>query len=171
MRDFSVNGVKLDEIDKKIILHFQEGLEICGRPYFKAAQILDIPEEEVLQRLKALSANGFIRKNAVATNHYKLGYTFNAMSVWEVQPEMMNEVGEMFRELGFVSHCYERPQVLPDWKYNLFAMVHGRNQEEINEKISLMKKSISDKFVQMDLIYSTKILKKTGIRLKDNNYV
>lgn len=171
MKDFSVNGVKLDEIDKKIILHFQAGMDICERPYLNATHVLQISEDEIIKRLENLWANGFIRKNAIATNHYKLGYTWNAMSVWEFKSEMIEIAGESFRKLGFVSHCYERPQVLPQWTYNLFAMVHGRSEEEINEKIEIMKKSVSFNFVQMNLIYSTKILKKTGIRLKDSNYV
>jgi len=171
VKDFSVNGVKIDEMDKKIILHFQEGMDICERPFLSASHVLNISEDEIIDRLNALLANGFIRKNAIATNHYKLGYVFNAMSVWELRAEMIDIAGENFRKLGFVSHCYERPQVLPHWSYNLFAMVHGRSEEEINEKIGIMKKSISFDFVQMNLIYSTKILKKMGIRLKDKNYV
>ncbi|MCK7466867.1 MAG: hypothetical protein MZU91_01120 [Desulfosudis oleivorans] len=32
-------------------------------------------------------------------------------------------------------HCYRRPRHLPDWPYNLFAMVHGRDRAEVEAKV------------------------------------
>lgn len=171
MKEFKVAGIDLDELDKRIILLTQEGLEVCARPYLKLAHELNISEEEVCSRLKKMSAVGFIRKNAIATNHYKLGFTFNAMTVWDVYEQSLDSVGLIFKELGFVSHCYERPVIRPDWNFNLFAMVHGKSEIEITDKVEKMKTSILGKYNNMDLIYSTKILKKTGIRLKGNKNV
>jgi len=167
VKDFEVTGLKLDEMDKKIVLLLQEGISVTERPYLELANQLGVAEDEIVERLKAMKSVGFIRKNAVATNHYKLGYTANAMSVWDVDPEKLEQAGLLFKELGFVSHCYERPKFAPEWDYNLFAMVHGKSKEEVNEKIETMKKTIQGLFRKTDLIYSTKILKKTGIRLKE----
>jgi hypothetical protein len=33
-----------------------------------------------------------------------------------------------------VSHCYRRPRRLPDWPYNLFAMLHGRTRAEVEQQ-------------------------------------
>lgn len=171
MRDFTISGYDCDEIDRKLILLTQNGLEVTSRPYLRIAQALGISETEVVNRLQKMAAVGFIRKNAIATNHYKLGFTFNAMTVWDIQDENLKNMGEAFRQLGFISHCYERPRMLPLWSYNLFAMIHGTNEKEIEEKIALMKNAIEHKFKKMDILLSTEILKKTGIRLKDGKDV
>lgn len=171
MEDFKVVGIELDELDKRIILLTQEGLEISDRPYLKVASELNISEEEICLRLKKMYEVGFVRKNAIATNHYKLGFVFNAMTVWNIEENELDDVGAVFRELGFISHCYERPKLLPEWNFNLFAMVHGRTEEEVAEKVEIMKRNIRGKYNEMDLIYSTRILKKTGIRLKGNKNV
>jgi len=167
VKDFDVVGLKLDEMDKQIVLLLQEGLPVIERPYLPIATQLGVSEDEIVERLKAMKNVGFIRKNAVATNHYKLGHTANAMSVWNVDVDKLEQAGLLFKELGFVSHCYERPKFAPEWDYNLFAMVHGKSREEVSDKIEIMKKTIEGLFSKTDLIYSTKILKKTGIRLKE----
>lgn len=171
MKPFEINGLTCDEIDKKIILLTQEGLEITSRPYLSVANSLGISEAEVTARLKKMSDVGFIRKNAIATNHYMLGYVANAMTVWDIDDLKLADVGIAFKNLGFISHCYERPRLLPEWTFNLFAMVHGKSTEEVEQKVKLMKEAIGRQFNSMDLIYSTQILKKTGIRLKDKKNV
>lgn len=171
MEDFSVNGLELSDIDKKLILLTQEGFEITKRPYLEIANQLNIAEEEVVSRLNKMKEVGFIRKNAVATNHYKLGYKFNAMSVWEINEGSIETVGKIFNDLGFVSHCYERPKLIPVWNYNLFAMVHGKTLAEVQEKVSVMKMKIEGLYKTNNLLFSTEILKKTGIRLKDGKNV
>jgi len=171
MEDFKINGNEISAFDKKLILLTQNGIQISKRPYQAIANDLNCSEEEVVNRLEELYSLGFIRKNAIATNHYKLGYLYNAMSVWEIKVGKLDEVGKIFKKLGFVSHCYERPQIKPDWNYNLFAMVHGKTLEEVKNKVEIMKDKISELYISSDLLFSTEILKKTGIRLKDDKNV
>lgn len=163
---FKIHNYDLDQTDKDLIILTQDGLPICEHPYLEISKKLSISEAEVVRRLAEMAAVGFIRKNAVATNHYKLGYLHNAMSVWNIEPSKLDKIGQIFQSFGFISHCYERPRIPPEWNYNLFAMVHGRSRDEVEEKIQLMKERINNDFIEMTLIYSTKILKKTGIRLK-----
>lgn len=166
MVSFTIENYHLDEVDKKIIERVQRGLEITSRPYLKLSNELDISEIEICERLEKMYKVGFVRKNAIATNHYKLGYCLNAMTVWNVKEESLDLVGNKFKELGFASHCYERPKIPPEWNYNLFAMIHARNDNELQMQLIKMKEAVSDYVIDMDLIVSTKILKKTGIRLK-----
>lgn len=168
MSTFKIEDYNLDDIDNQIILMTQKGLPICERPYFDISKKLNISEEEIVRRLSEMAQVGFIRKNAIATNHYKLGYLYNAMSVWNVDSDRLDKIGKIFQTHKFISHCYERPRIPPEWNYNLFAMVHGKSKEEVEDKIKIMKDSIENDFIEMSLIYSTKILKKTGIRLKED---
>lgn len=167
MKNFDVEKMKLDEIDKRLIKLVQNGIELIERPYQKIADELHITENEVVKRLSLMKEVGFIRKNAIATNHYKLGYLYNAMTVWEIDESLIDEVGQSFSQLNFISHSYRRPKIKPDWNYNLFAMVHGKTIDEVNLKIDLMKEKINGKFLKQDKILSLEILKKTGIRLDD----
>jgi DNA-binding Lrp family transcriptional regulator len=87
------------------------------------------------------------------------------MSVWNVPDEMINELGEKLGALDFVSHCYERPRFLPEWPYNLFAMLHGKSKDEVADKVNKIVSLLGEHCVGYELLYSTKILKKTGLRL------
>ena len=118
-------GYRPDELDRKLIVATQGGLPLSPTPYADIAAQLGIDEAEVLTRMQRLLDNGAIRRIGVVPNHYKLGYTFNGMTVWDVSDARIDELGQQVGNLPFVSHCYRRPRHLPDWPYNLFAMVHG----------------------------------------------
>jgi hypothetical protein len=74
-------------------------------------------------------------------------------------------VGKQVGALDIVSHCYHRPRCLPDWPYNLFAMVHGHSQDEVIAKVERIAQLLGGKARQHDVLFSTRILKKTGLRL------
>ena len=105
------------------------------------------------------------RRIGVVPNHYRLGYVANAMSVWDVPDEHIEAVGREVGGLDIVSHCYRRPRRLPDWPYNLFAMVHGHSREEVAEKVDDIARLLGDRVRGHDILFSTRILKKTGLRI------
>ena len=118
-----------------------------------------------MQRLNRMLSSGIIRRIGAVPNHYKLGLTANGMTVWDVEDEQLTELGNIIGQLDFVSHCYQRPRHLPLWRYNLFAMVHGHNKDEVNEKAKLIEKQLGKKCRAHDTLFSSAILKKTGLRL------
>jgi DNA-binding Lrp family transcriptional regulator len=100
-------------------------------------------------------------------NHYALGYTANGMSVWDVPDDAVGALGRMIGALPFVTHCYERVRHPPLWPYNLFAMVHGRTRDEVRERVGYIASILGDAARARAVLYSTRILKKTGLRLKE----
>jgi DNA-binding Lrp family transcriptional regulator len=108
-----------------------------------------------------------IRRIGAIPNHYRLGLHGNGMSVWDVNDDKLAELGARVGRLDFVSHCYERPRHLPRWPYNLFAMVHGHDRDEVSEKLSEIASLLDSNCRQHDVLFSTRILKKTGLRLVD----
>ena len=118
-----------------------------------------------MTRLQAMLKNGIIRRIGVVPNHYALGLKANGMSVWQVPEEQVNELGKRVGALDFVTHCYSRPQHLPDWPYNLFAMVHGKSRDEVFEKVQVIADLLDDADQGHDVLFSSKILKKTGLRI------
>ncbi|MFI3185288.1 MAG: AsnC family transcriptional regulator [Methylococcaceae bacterium] len=154
----------LDDTDRKIIQATQSGLPLTPQPYQLIADQLGITAEEVMRRLSAMQNSGIIRRIGAVPNHYKLGYRFNGMTVWNIPDEFIDELGQQVGQLDFVSHCYRRPRHLPAWPYNLFAMVHGKTQQEAEQQIQQISELLGGYNLGCDVLYSTKILKKTGFR-------
>ena len=153
-----------NDIDLRIIRATQAGLPLVAEPYQLLAEQLNLPVDVIMARLRAMQQNGVIRRIGAVPNHYRLGYRFNGMSVWNVPDEHIDTLGEQVGKLPFVSHCYHRPRHLPFWHYNLFAMVHGRTQEEVNVQIQQIAKVLGEHNQGNEVLYSTQILKKTGFR-------
>jgi len=155
----------LDTLDRKIIVATQSGLPRVARPYHAIAAQLGVAAEVVMQRLQHMLETGMIRRIGAVPNHYALGYRANGMSVWDVPDERVRELGEKIGALDAVSHCYHRPRHLPVWPYNLFAMLHGHDREEVEAKVRAIADLLGSADRGHTVLYSTRILKKTGLRL------
>lgn len=158
-----------NELDRRLVVATQGGLPLLPHPYAALAASLDLDEATVLERLRALLADGAIRRIGAVPNHYAIGYRANGMSVWDVVDGVVDRVGEFVGRLAGVSHCYRRPRRLPDWPYNLFAMVHGHDRAGALAEVELIARRIEAEFGdvvrQREVLFSTRILKKTGLRL------
>lgn len=159
--------MRLDPTDRKLIAATQAGLPLTPAPYAEIARWLGLTEAEVTGRLAAMQQQGVIRRIALAPNHYALGMTANGMSVWDVEDAETSRLGAAVGALDVVSHCYLRPRALPDWPYNLFAMIHGHSREEVEAQRARIAALLGPHCRGHDILYSTRILKKTGLRLKD----
>jgi DNA-binding Lrp family transcriptional regulator len=157
----------IDYNDRRLIQATQAGLPLTPRPYHTIAAQLGLPPAEVMARLERLLTSGIIRRIGVVPNHYALGYRANAMTVWDIPDELIDSLGEQVGQLEFVSHCYRRPRYLPLWPYNLFVMVHGHHQLEADEQIQQIATLLGEHQRGYKVLYSTRILKKTGLRLGD----
>ncbi len=158
-----------DATDLALIRATQDGLPLTPRPYHVLAAALGIPAAEVMRRLETLLDAGVIRRIGAVPNHYAIGYTANGMSVWDVDDAVIHAVGERVGALAFVTHCYRRPRHLPDWPYNLFAMVHAASREAALARVEEIAALIDAEFPgacrQRDVLFSAGILKKTGLRI------
>lgn len=155
----------IDAVDRKIVQATQSGLPLVPQPYHHIAKQLDLRPEDVMARIRRMAVLGVIRRIGVVPNHYALGYKANGMSVWNVRDDAVMDSGRKVGALSFVSHCYQRPRHLPDWPYNLFAMVHGRSRDEVESQVLEIAKLLGEDNLGHEILYSTRILKKTGLRL------
>lgn len=157
----------IDATDRRILQATAGGLPMTAAPYAEVARWLNLTTDEVMERMRAMQASGVIRRVAVALNHYALGMVANGMSVWDVADDRAADLGRQVGALPFVSHCYLRPRSLPDWPYNLFAMIHGASRNEVEALRARIADLLGDACRGRDILYSTRILKKTGMRLAD----
>ncbi|MEW5892962.1 MAG: AsnC family transcriptional regulator [Pseudomonadota bacterium] len=161
------SGLILDAVDRRIVRATQAGLPLTPRPYHAVAEQLGLSAEEVMARIERMQAAGIIRRIGLVPNHYALGYSANGMSVWDVADDRAGILGEQVGQLPFVSHCYLRPRHLPLWPYNLFAMLHGRSRQEVAAQVAAIAALLGEACQGHDVLYSSRILKKTGLRLTD----
>ena len=154
-----------DEFDRRLVVATQAGLPLVPRPYDALAAQLGVTAQAVKDRLEALLSCGVIRRIGAVPNHYALGYSANGMSVWNVDDARVDALGERIGALDFVTHCYRRPRRLPAWPYNLFAMVHGQSRDEVDQKVARIADLLGDACTGHDVLFSTRILKKTGLRI------
>ena len=157
----------LDDTDRRIIRATQAGLPLVPRPYHAIADQLGLTPDDVMSRLREMLEAGIIRRIGVVPNHYRLGYTANGMTVWDVPDDRVDELGARVGSLASVSHCYHRPPHPPAWPYNLFAMVHGRAREEVEQEARKIAALLGEHNRGHAILYSTRILKKTGLRIGD----
>ena len=159
----------VDDLERRIIVATQGGLPIVPQPWHEIASRVDVPVDVLLERVQDMLARGVIRRIGAVPNHYAIGYTANGMSVWDVSDDQVDAVGEFTGQLERVTHCYRRPRSQPDWPYNLFAMVHGQDRDEVRAQIDAIAAQIEQRFGPVcrarDVLFSSAVLKKTGLRI------
>ena len=156
---------RLDPADRALVAALQDGLPLDADPWPVVAERAGLSVETVMARLKAMQETGIIRRIAALPNHYRLNLTANGMTVWDVEDAAVDALGEKIGTLEFVSHCYRRPRRLPDWRYNLFAMVHGSDRAEVEVKATEIARLLGPASRASDILYSVRILKKSGLRI------
>ena len=161
----TIDDSSIDACDRRLIVATQAGLPLVPRPYALVAAAVGVSEENVIERLGRLVQRGVIRRIGAVPNHFALGYRANGMSVWDVDDAHVDRLGEQVGALACVTHCYRRPRRLPDWPYNLFAMVHGRDRAEVAGKVDAIAKVLGRAARGHAVLYSRRILKKSGMRL------
>ena len=155
----------IDAIDRRILSATQGGLPLVAAPYAEVAGWLGLTEDEVIARFDRMMRDGIVRRIAIAPNHYALGMVANGMSVWDVDDARAEALGEQVGALEFVSHCYLRPRA-EGWPYNLFAMIHGSDRDAVEQHRAEIADILGAACGARDILYSTRILKKTGMRLR-----
>lgn len=153
----------MESKDLEILRALQDGIPIEKEPFKKVAEQLKISQAEVINRIAGLIQSGKIKRIAASLSHRSIGYRANAMVVWNVPNERVEEVGRKMASFKEVSHCYLRPR-RKHWRYNIFIMIHGRSKKaclEIVEKIAR-----ETKIEDYEVLFSVRELKKTGIKIE-----
>jgi siroheme decarboxylase len=151
----------ISEDDKAAIRALQEDVPLTPRPFDLWGRQVGLSSEELLERAYDLQGRKIMRRFSAVLYHRKAGFRANAMGVWVVPPERVEEVGNVFAQYQAVSHCYQRP-VYEDWPYALFSMVHGRTEAECESVLDAMAAETG--LTERASLYSTREYKKTRVR-------
>jgi DNA-binding Lrp family transcriptional regulator len=156
----------LTALDRRLLLEIQEGFPLTATPYRDIAEAVDATVPGVTAAIEKLRGEGCIKRIGCVVNHIRTGFDSNCMVVWDVPDEDLDERGEAVGSLPYVTLCYHRPRrPEQDWPYNLFTMIHGREQVAVDEKID----ELAAEHLPYDheRLYSTETLKQTGARYED----
>ena len=153
-----------DATDLALVRAVQDGLPLSPHPYARVAERVGISEAEVLARLRRLSETGDIRRLGVVVRHRELGYCANAMVVWDVPDQQVAEVGRLLGRQPRVNLCYRRPRRLPEWRFNLFCMIHGHARQEVLEHLAELIRSCGLEQLPHQVLFSRRRFKQCGAR-------
>ena len=143
-----------------LIRELQNEIPLVPEPFAEIGARVGMSATEVLAKLDEWKASGVVRRYGAAVRHYKLGYSANAMTVWNVPPERVDEVGALFLQRDEISHCYER-ETIPGFDYNVFAMVHATRREDVDKAVAEM--AVASGIEDHKVLWSTREFKRDSM--------
>ncbi len=152
---------QVTEEDKAAVRVLQDDLPLVERPFLELAARLGWDEERLFAWMEDFKKRGFFRRFASILRHRNAGFADNAMAVWVVPEEAMEEQGRRMAGFAAVTHCYRRP-TFPSWPYNVFTMIHGRSKEDCEKVVEAIQKETG--LAEYKMLYSTKEYKKERVR-------
>lgn len=154
----------IGEIERRLVSVLQEGLPMFIRPFEMIAARIGASESEVLGRIGRWLEDGAIKRFGVVVRHHELGYRANAMLVHDIADERVSELGRALAEEPAVTLCYRRPRRLPEWPYNLFCMIHGRERGEVEATIADLRQRHGLQDSPHEILFSLTRFKQNGAR-------
>mgnify|MGYP001544502852 CR=1 FL=1 len=149
-----------------LIEAIQDGLPLVSRPYAEIADRLNCPESGVIEQLRSMLEQGIIKRLGVVVRHHELGYRANAMVVWDVPDDQVDRVGLQLGDQDCVTLCYQRPRRRPEWPYNLFSMLHGRDRDEVLACIARIAATLDIGTLPHEVLFSGRRFKQRGARYR-----
>lgn len=147
---------------RDLIRSLQRGLPIVERPYEALASELGCDEDEVIDAITRLQERHYIKRLGLVLRHRPLGYTANAMVVWDVPDDEVDAVGHCFGSFDFVTLSYQRPRQLPDWPYNLFSMIHGQSRDQVYAHLEKLVQRCGVQRFPHEVLFSKHCFKQRG---------
>jgi DNA-binding Lrp family transcriptional regulator len=155
-----------DALDRALLAAIEEGLPIVARPFESVAQSLGVAEADLLERLQRLTQAGIVTRFGCVVRHRALGYTANAMAVWNIPDERVQDVVRQFLRNPAVSLCYRRRRQPPDWPYNLFCMIHAKTRRDAYAAIDELNLVADTGLCRQSVLFSTRCFKQSGAKFR-----
>lgn len=149
-------------LEDALIAVISEGLPLVKRPYAEIANQLACSEAEVIDGIGQIIADGKLKRFGVVVRHRKLGYRANGMVVWDVPDHRVAELGRCIGQYAFVTLCYQRPRRLPEWRYNLFSMIHGQDRQAVIDQVEFIVAQCAMQGIEHEILFSKRCFKQRG---------
>lgn len=154
--------MNLSREQKTLLSVLQNGIPLVPRPFEEIAKLIDSNEKDVINELSQFCSRGIIRRMGVIVRHRNLGYSSNAMCVWDIPDEIASHLGQKMKEFHFVTLCYRRKRSLPIWPYNLYCMIHGKTEEQVYAQLKELTQTLQLEKFPHQILFSRKEFKQRG---------
>jgi DNA-binding Lrp family transcriptional regulator len=161
VKELSPDRLEITERDKEFVRELQKDLPVTREPFKEMAENLGITTAQLFDKAREYEASGLMRRFAAILRHRDAGFVANGMVVWSVPEDRVDDVGYELAAYPQVSHCYRRP-VYPDWKYNVFSMVHARSLEAAEKMAVEMSKMVG--IGDYKILFSSREFKKERVK-------
>lgn len=149
------------DLEKKTIAAVQGDIPLVQRPFAAIAERIGASEADVIETLRSLQERGVLRRFGATLKHQRTGFRANAMVAWKIPENRIDRVGETLADFPEVTHCYRRDPAA-DWPFNLYTMVHARDEDGCFEIARRMSEAAGE--TDYRLLFSRRELKKTSMR-------
>lgn len=119
----------------------------------------EVSESQVIAQIRCDLNSKTARRFGAVLRHQKAGFAENAMVVFEVDENAVEQAGQLLSAETQVSHCYERTS-FDGFPYNLYAMIHETDAEQLNSTIAKIVDKLNNP--AHCVLRSVKELKKTS---------
>lgn len=156
----------LTDQERAIVRALQNDLPLVPEPYAALAAEMEISEAELMAGIHSLMDKGCLKRISIALRHKNVGYTINVMVVWNVPDDQVDAIGQEVARHPAVTHCYRRNRE-PRFPYNLYTMVHARNDAEYDVIMGELAEIIGKDTphdLSFDALRSMRELKKIGMK-------
>lgn len=150
------------ERDRALLAAIEDGLPLVSQPYEAIGRMIGAGEGEVIGRLETLSEAGVVTRFGCIVRHRRLGYTANAMAVWDLPDQTVDRTARLFVGHPQVTLCYRRPRRPPLWPYNLFCMVHAKTRDGALAVIDDLNLMADTGLNAQAVLFSTRCYKQRG---------
>jgi len=154
--------LSLNDADRLIMHALSKGLPLAQQPFAELANDLAHSEADLIARVKTLSDAGYLTRIGVIVRHRALGWSSNAMVVWQVPVDRVIKAGEQLAVLPGITLCYQRKTAPDVWPYTLYSMIHARSRAQALEVLTKAKALPYLKGVHHEALFSTHCFKQTG---------
>ncbi|MCV2358856.1 Lrp/AsnC family transcriptional regulator [Paucibacter sp. TC2R-5] len=149
--------------DRTLAALVEDGLPLIARPYAAWAQALGCSEAHIFAKLEQWLSQGTLRRFGAVVRHHELGFSANAMCVFDVADEDVDAHADILSRQPGVTLCYRRARA-PGWPYNLYCMLHGRERSEVLSWLEAARKAADLEQVPQTVLFSRRRFKQCGAR-------
>ncbi|MBD3308746.1 Lrp/AsnC family transcriptional regulator [candidate division KSB3 bacterium] len=148
------------EIQHCLMRELSKDLPLSPTPFQDLARRCQVEEDVVFELLDDLQSTHTMSRFAGILRHRHVGFTANAMVVWDVPAAQVSAFVDTVIQYQAISHCYERV-TYPNWPYNLYTMVHGTTKQATCQIIDDLASQWPH--VPYEILYSGKEYKKQRV--------
>jgi len=153
------------ESERRLLAALADGLPLVAEPFAAVAADLGLAEDTVRAMLADLLAAGIVKRIGYVVRHRPLGFSANAMVVFDIAEAEIDAVADAFLGSPAVTLLYRRRPAGPRWPYRLFAMIHGRDRATVAREVAALAARWPEP-IPHRILFSTRCFKQTGARME-----